>query len=84
MVPRTTNSVVHKETVGKRSAIVRAVGTDREQLVALPDKQHRFIARVTEEHGSVRDRGEFHPLGEVRPAELGLMLAHLVPRVTIR
>ena len=59
---------------------MRAIGADREQLVTPPDKQHRFIARVAEQHGPVMDRGEFHSLGEVGPAELGFMLTHLATR----
>ena len=56
MMPRASNRIAHEKPLFERSAVVRADGTDREQLIAAPDKQHRFAVRVPEQHGSVRNR----------------------------
>jgi hypothetical protein len=55
MVPWASNRIAHEESLIERSTVVRADGTDREQLVATPDKEHRFAERVPEQHGSVRN-----------------------------
>ena len=56
MMPRASNRITHKEPLFERSTIVGADGTDREQLIAAPGKEHRLAVRVAEQHGSVRDR----------------------------
>jgi hypothetical protein len=56
MMPRAANRIIHEEPLAKWGAVVRADGTNREQLIAAPDKEHRFAARVAEQHGSVSHR----------------------------
>ncbi len=55
-MPGAANRIVDEQPLAQRGAIVRADGTDREQLVAAPDKEHRFAVRVPEQHGSVGNR----------------------------
>jgi hypothetical protein len=38
-MPWTTNCLVHEQSLTERSIIMRALGTDREQLVATPDQE---------------------------------------------
>ena len=55
-MPRASNRIAYEEALFERSAVVGADGTDREHLVAAPGEEHRFAARVPEQHRSVRDR----------------------------
>jgi hypothetical protein len=56
MMPWASNRLSHEEPLFERSTVVRADGTDREQFITTPDKKHRFVARVPEQHGSVGNR----------------------------
>jgi hypothetical protein len=56
MMPWASNRIAHEKALFERSTVMRADGTDREQFIAAPYKEHRFAERVTEQHGSVRNR----------------------------
>jgi hypothetical protein len=47
--------ITDEESLFERSTVVRADGTNREQLVAAPDKEHHLATRVAKWHGSVRN-----------------------------
>jgi hypothetical protein len=47
--------ITDEESLFERSTVVRADGTNREQLVAAPDKEHHLATRVGKQHGSVRN-----------------------------
>ena len=55
-MPWASNRIAHEKPLFERSAVVRADGADREHLIAAPGKEHRFAARVPEQHGSVGNR----------------------------
>jgi hypothetical protein len=55
MVPWASNRIADEEPLFERSTVVRADGTNREQLVGAPDKEHQFATRVAKQHGSVRN-----------------------------
>ena len=47
--------IADEEPLFERSTVVRADGTNREQLVAAPEKEHQLATRVAKQHGSVRN-----------------------------
>jgi hypothetical protein len=47
--------ITDEESLFERSTVVRADGTNREQLVAAPDKEHHLATRVAKQHGSIRN-----------------------------
>jgi hypothetical protein len=47
--------ITDEKSLFERSTVVRADGTNREQLVAAPDKEHQLATRVAKQHGSVRN-----------------------------
>ena len=55
MVPWASNRIADEEPLFERSTVMRADGTNRGQLVAVPDKEHQFATRVAKQHGSVRN-----------------------------
>ena len=78
MMPRAADRPVQDKPFAKRGAIMRAGGAYREQVIAASDKKDRFATYVPEQHGSVRDLGEFNSLGEVGSAQFRLFFAHSI------
>jgi hypothetical protein len=60
VMPGTANRVLDKEALGKRPAVVRAGGPDREDLVATSSEQHALALRMAEEHRAVGNVGEWY------------------------
>jgi len=77
-MPLASNRIALEKPLSERRAVVRADGPDREYLIAAPGQEHRFTQRMREQHGSIGDRREFDALGEIRPPEFHLFLAHMV------
>jgi hypothetical protein len=63
---------------------MRAHGTNREHLIATPDKEHRFTANVAGQHGSIRNGRNINPLQEIWTAEFCIFLIHLTSLVISR
>ena len=68
-MPGTAHGVADQQSVGKRCAVVRTDGADREELVSTAHEQHRFAERVPENHRAVGDRRDSDSLRQVRPGE---------------
>jgi hypothetical protein len=68
-MPGTTHRLIDEQSVGKRRAIVRADGADREHRLSASHEQHRFAVRMPEQHGAVGDARECDSFGQVRSAE---------------
>ena len=80
-MPGTAHRVIDEQSVGKRGAIVRADGADREQRVSASREQHRFAVRMPEQHGAVGDARERDAFGQVRSAECVVHAISLVDQV---
>src|SRR6185437_541274 len=79
VMPGASDGIADEEPRFKWSAVVCTDGTDGEQLVAAPDKEHGFASRVPKQHGPFRNRREFNSLGKVRSVEFRLFFAHSSP-----
>ena len=60
-MPLASNRIAIEKPLFERRAIVRADGPDREHLIAAPGQEHRFALRMSEQHGSIRDRESSTP-----------------------
>jgi hypothetical protein len=69
VMPGTAHRPIDEQAVGKRSAIVRADGADREHCVSASRAHHRFAVRMPEQHGAVGDARERDSFGQVSSAE---------------
>jgi hypothetical protein len=78
-MPGTTNRFADDKSIGKRSAVVRAVRADCKQLVVAPDQEHGFTVRMPEQHGSIGDVRQIQPPDKIRAAQFGLLFAHWLP-----
>lgn len=68
-MPGTPHSVLDHETLGERSAVMRARRADREKLVAAACYENRLIADMPYEHasvGKVIDRDAVREIGTRR------------------
>ena len=55
-----------------------------ENLIAAPDKEHRFTPGVTEKHAAIRNTRNLNPLSEIGPVEFCILLVHLTSLVISR
>ena len=66
MVPRTSNGIADDDPVGERRAIMRALGADREDVVALAREENRLVTDMSFKQASIREAREGDAGGEVR------------------
>jgi hypothetical protein len=53
MVPGTADGFADEQALGERTAVVRAGGTDREELLAASRQQDRLVPDVAGQHAAV-------------------------------
>ena len=76
-MPGTAHRIVDEQPFGKRAAVVRADGADREQLTAATDEEQRFALSVAEQHRAFGEGRQRHALREIGPFESSFVVAHL-------
>ena len=67
------------ETVGERTAVVRALGADREDLGPAAHQQHLLVADMADELAAIGKLGERNALGQIGAGLLGMVLSHSTP-----
>jgi len=77
-MPRATNGVVNEQPRSKRTGVVRAYGTDREQFVITPREQNRLAMSAAQQHASAGEIRQSDPLDEIRPLEVLRLLTHSI------
>jgi hypothetical protein len=65
MVKRAADGVAHQQPFGERTAIVSALGTDREPLVPHMGDEHIGVADSSEQHPALGHAGGRDPLREI-------------------
>src|SRR5579862_3564008 len=75
MVERTAHRIADNETFRQRPAVMRAGRADRENLFAAADKDHGFVADMTEPHGAFGEVVERNAFSKIRATWL-VLIAH--------
>ena len=77
-MPRATDRILDSESLGQRTAIVRAHRADREDLRPASRHEHRLSIRVSAEHAAVGDIRQLEAAREVGATRRGGRVAHVV------
>ncbi len=75
-MPRAPHGVADGQSLGERSAVMGAGGTDREELLAAAHQEDSIIANMSGEHASIRNITERDAPPEIGPLRLGLLSCH--------
>ena len=53
VMPRAAHRIIDHESVRERSAVMRAIGADREELITPARKQYGLLAHVSRKHAAI-------------------------------
>ena len=65
VMPWATNGVADDETVGQRTAVVRAVRTDGQHVRAALKNDHFFLTHLAADDGAAGELGDGNPLRKI-------------------
>jgi hypothetical protein len=77
-MPRATDRILDSESLGQRTAIVRAHRTDREDIRPASRDEHRLSIRVSGEHAAVGNVRQLEAAREVGASQRRGRVAHVV------
>jgi hypothetical protein len=77
-MPGAVDRLAHHESLGERAAIVRAGGTDREDLISLSREENRLIAHMPLQHRAIGDLAEIDARREIGARRPSLLRTHVI------
>ena len=77
-MPGTANGAINDEPFGEGPVVVRAIGSDREDLCPLPHEQHLFVADMTNQLAALSKIRERDSSRQIGAAGRRLILSHFL------